>query len=161
MAISWRTARNERSVRSSSMKESPSYQALLQLPVAERIKRMQDPAFRAQVLSEAPSAELLNRLTQFRQRITTSWNRMFPMADPPNYEPEEKDSIAAIAARSNHSPMRATCSGGNPPPASNRASATSSSSVVTCPWPPSALPRWDSSARRPRSGWRNGHGATR
>ena len=82
----------------------PSYQALLQLPVAERIKRMQDPAFRAQVLSEAPSAELLNRLTQFRQRITTSWNRMFPMADPPNYEPEEKDSIAALAARSNHTP---------------------------------------------------------
>ena len=65
---------------------------------------MQDPAFRAQVLSEAPSAELLNRLSQFRQHITTRWNRMFPMADPPNYEPEEKDSIAAIAARSNHSP---------------------------------------------------------
>jgi len=82
----------------------PSYQALLQLPVAERMKRMQDPAFRAQVLSEAPSAELLNRLSQFRQRITTSWSRMFPMADPPNYEPEEKDSIAAMAARSNHSP---------------------------------------------------------
>jgi N-acyl-D-amino-acid deacylase len=82
----------------------PSYQALLQLPVAERIKRMQDPAFRAQVLSEAPSAELLNRLSQFRQRITNGWNRMFPMQDPPNYEPEEKDSIAALAARSNHSP---------------------------------------------------------
>ena len=73
----------------------PSYQALLQLPVAERIQRMQDPAFRAQVLNEAPSAELLNRLSQFRQRITTGWNRMFPMANPPNYEPEEKDSIAA------------------------------------------------------------------
>jgi N-acyl-D-amino-acid deacylase len=82
----------------------PSYQALLQLPVAERIRRMQDPAFRAQVLSEAPSPELLNRLSQFRQRITTGWNRMFPMANPPNYEPEEKDSIAAMAARSNHSP---------------------------------------------------------
>jgi len=82
----------------------PSYQGLLQLPVTERIKRMRDPAFRAQVLSEAPSAELLNRLSQFRQRITNGWNRMFPMADPPNYEPEEKDSIAALAARSNHSP---------------------------------------------------------
>jgi N-acyl-D-amino-acid deacylase len=82
----------------------PSYQALLQLPVAERIKRMQDPAFRAQVLSEAPSAELLKRLSQFRQRITNGWNRMFPMTDPPDYEPEEKDSIAAMAARSNHSP---------------------------------------------------------
>ncbi|MSP01180.1 MAG: D-aminoacylase [Acetobacteraceae bacterium] len=82
----------------------PSYQALLQLPVAERIKRLRDPAFRAQVLNEAPSPELLNRLSQFRQRLTTSWHRMFPMANPPNYEPEEKDSVAAIAARSNHSP---------------------------------------------------------
>ena len=82
----------------------PSYQALLKLPVAERIARMQDPAFRAQVLNEAPSAELLNRLSQFRQKITTSWKRMFPMQDPPNYEPEEKDSVASIAARTNHSP---------------------------------------------------------
>ena len=82
----------------------PSYQALLKLPVDERIKRMQDPAFRAQVLSEAPSEELLGRLTQFRQHIVRRWNRMFPMSNPPNYEPEEKDSIAAIAARTNHSP---------------------------------------------------------
>lgn len=82
----------------------PSWQQMLKLPVAERIRRMQDPAFRAQVLNEAPSPDLLNRLSQFRQRITTSWHRMFPMDDPPNYEPEEKNSIAAIAARSNHSP---------------------------------------------------------
>jgi N-acyl-D-aspartate/D-glutamate deacylase len=47
---------------------------------------------------------LLNRLSQFRQHIVTRWNRMFPMGNPPNYEPEEKDSIAAMAARSNHSP---------------------------------------------------------
>ena len=73
----------------------PSYQALLQLPVAERIRRMQDPAFRAQVLNEAPSAELLNRLSQFRQRITTGWNRMFPMSDPPNYEPAQESSLGA------------------------------------------------------------------
>ena len=59
---------------------------------------------RAQILSEAPSAELIHRLSQFRQRITTSWHRMFPMGDPPNYEPEASDSIAAIAARSNHTP---------------------------------------------------------
>jgi N-acyl-D-amino-acid deacylase len=82
----------------------PSYQALLQLPVAERIRRMQDPALRAQILSEAPSPALLERLTQFRKHIVTSWHRMFPMGDPPNYEPEERDSIAAMAARSNHTP---------------------------------------------------------
>ena len=82
----------------------PSYQALLSLPAEERIRRLQDPAMRARILSEAPSAELINRLTQFRQRITTSWHRMFPMSDPPNYEPEASESIAAIAARSNHTP---------------------------------------------------------
>jgi N-acyl-D-amino-acid deacylase len=82
----------------------PSYQALLQLPVEERVKRMQDPAFRAQVLSEKPSAELLNRLSQFRQHITSRWDRIFPMGDPPNYEPAEDESIGAIARRSNHSP---------------------------------------------------------
>jgi N-acyl-D-aspartate/D-glutamate deacylase len=82
----------------------PSYQALLSLPVAERIKRLQDPAMRQQILSEAPSAELLNRLSQFRQHITNRWDRIFPMGDPPNYEPSENESIAAIAKRSNHSP---------------------------------------------------------
>ena len=82
----------------------PSYQALLQLPVAERIARMQDPAMRRQILSEEPSAELLNRLSQFRQHITKRWDRIFPMSNPPNYEPRADESIAAIAARSNHSP---------------------------------------------------------
>ncbi len=82
----------------------PSYQALLELPVAERMKRLQDPAFRAQVLKEAPSPELLDRLTQFRKFITTAWDRMFPLTDPPNYEPRKEDSIAGIAARSNRTP---------------------------------------------------------
>ena len=82
----------------------PSYQALLQLPVAERIARMQDPAMRRQILSEAPSADLLNRLSQFRQHITKRWDRIFPMGDPPNYEPRADESIDAIAKRSNHSP---------------------------------------------------------
>ena len=65
-----------------------------------------DPALRAQILSEAPSPALLNRLSQFRQHIVDRWHRMFPMGDPPNYEPHEQDSIAAMAARSNHSPTR-------------------------------------------------------
>ncbi|HVY17226.1 MAG TPA: amidohydrolase family protein [Rhodopila sp.] len=82
----------------------PSYQALLKLPVAERMQRLQDPAFRQTVLNEAPSPALLNRLSQFRQHITTRWHRMFPMENPPNYEPEDKDSIAAIAKREGRTP---------------------------------------------------------
>ena len=82
----------------------PSYQALLSLPVSERMKRVQDPAFRAKVLSEKPSPELVGRLTQFRQYITTAWDRMFPLTDPPNYEPRKEESIAGLAAKSNRSP---------------------------------------------------------
>ena len=82
----------------------PSYQALLKLPVEERIRQMQNPALRAQILREAPSEQLVQRLSQFRQHINTRWHRMFPMGDPPNYEPEEKDSVAAIAVREGRTP---------------------------------------------------------
>ena len=82
----------------------PSYQALLRLPAAERLARLQDPAVRAAILNDEPSAELVGRLTQFRQQITTRWDRMFVMGDPPDYEPEAASSIGAMAQRSNHSP---------------------------------------------------------
>ena len=82
----------------------PSYQALLKLPIGERMARMQDPAMRAQILAEAPSAELLDRLSQFRQHIVRRWNRMFKLGDPPDYEPRESDSIAAIAERAGLTP---------------------------------------------------------
>jgi len=82
----------------------PSWQALLKLAPAERVKRMADPAFRAQLLNEKPAPELVHRLSQFRQQITTRWDRMFPMSDPPDYEPEASRSIGAMALRSNQSP---------------------------------------------------------
>jgi N-acyl-D-amino-acid deacylase len=82
----------------------PTYQELLKLPPAERLKRLQDPAVRAAILADRPSDELVNRLSQFRMRITTGWDRMFVMGDPPDYEPEASKSIGAIARRSNHTP---------------------------------------------------------
>ncbi|MBX6373545.1 MAG: amidohydrolase family protein [Acetobacteraceae bacterium] len=82
----------------------PSYQALLKLPIEERMKRLRDPAVRAQVLSEAPSEELVSRLSQFRQHITRRWHRMFILGDPPDYEPRASESIAAIAEREGRTP---------------------------------------------------------
>ena len=82
----------------------PTYQELLKLPPAERLKRLQDPAVRAAILADKPSDELVRRLSQFRMRITTGWDRMFVMGDPPDYEPEASKSIGAIARRSNHTP---------------------------------------------------------
>jgi N-acyl-D-amino-acid deacylase len=82
----------------------PSYQDLLKLPAKERLARLQDPAVRTTILADAPSDELVRRLSQFRMQITTRWDRMFVMGDPPDYEPEASKSIAAMAQRSNHTP---------------------------------------------------------
>ena len=82
----------------------PSYQDLLKLPARERLARLQDPAVRAAILADQPADELVRRLSQFRMQITTRWDRMFPMGDPPDYEPPASSSIAAIAQRSNHTP---------------------------------------------------------
>jgi N-acyl-D-aspartate/D-glutamate deacylase len=81
-----------------------SYQELLKLPAPERLARLHDPVVRAAVLNDEPSVGLVQRLSQFRRQITTRWDRMFVMGDPPDYEPEASSSVAAMAARSNRSP---------------------------------------------------------
>ncbi len=82
----------------------PSYQALLGLPIDERMRRLQDPAMRAAILADRPDEVLLNRLSQFRQHIVRRWHRMFRLGDPPNYEPRASESIAAIAEREGRTP---------------------------------------------------------
>ena len=75
----------------------PSYKKIAQLPFAERIRHLRDPAFRAALLAEAFEG---GRREQRVQR----WDRMFPLGDPPNYEPAPEQSIAAQAMRENRSP---------------------------------------------------------
>ncbi len=82
----------------------PSYQELLQRPATERLQLLRSPTMRAQILGEAPSPERVRVLSQFRQQITTRWDRIFVMGDPPDYEPPESSSIAAIAMREARTP---------------------------------------------------------
>ncbi len=70
----------------------PSYDAIADLPFPERLAALRDPELRARVLSETCADEVL------RRRVSR-WDRIFPMADPPNYEPSPEDSVAALAAR--------------------------------------------------------------
>ena len=73
---------------------TPSYKSIAHLPLPDRVARMRDPAFRAQLLSEdrftGSNFPLLPRL---------SFARMFGFTDPPNYAPPQSASIDAIAAR--------------------------------------------------------------
>ena len=75
----------------------PSWQAIAALPFAEKQKRLRDPAFRAQMLGETFADPAL------KHRLT-NWDAIFPLNDPPDYEPPASNSIAAIAAREGRTP---------------------------------------------------------
>jgi len=77
----------------------PSYQAIAELPLAERVRRLKEPAFRAQLFSEQPGVR--NDLARF---IFAAFHKMFPLGDPPVYEPLPESSIAAHARRSGLTP---------------------------------------------------------
>jgi len=78
---------------------TPSYKSIAHLPLPDRVARMREPAFRAQLLSEDRFAgsnfPLLPRL---------SFARMFGFTDPPNYAPPQSASIDAIAERESRTP---------------------------------------------------------
>jgi N-acyl-D-aspartate/D-glutamate deacylase len=72
----------------------PSYQALAKLPFAERLAALRDPQVRARLLMEDPGEALIPLA-----RLGRRYDFMWPLGDPPNYEPSPNDSIAAEAAR--------------------------------------------------------------
>jgi N-acyl-D-amino-acid deacylase len=82
----------------------PSYREIMGLPIPEQLKRLRDPALRRRILDEKPSQEEVSKLAQFRQLITTRWDKFFIMGDPPDYEPADEMSVATIAAREGRSP---------------------------------------------------------
>jgi N-acyl-D-aspartate/D-glutamate deacylase len=82
----------------------PSYREIMGLPIPEQLKRLRDPALRRKILDEKPSQQEVSKLAQFRQLITTRWDKFFIMGDPPDYEPADEMSVAAIAAREGRPP---------------------------------------------------------
>ena len=70
----------------------PSYKAIADLPLPEKLKIMRDPAYKAKMLAEEgeeghPFAELAKK----------SWHVLFELGNPPQYEPDPSTSIAARA----------------------------------------------------------------
>ncbi len=78
----------------------PSYAAIAALPLAERVRRMRDPGFRARILAEAP-----NHALPIAAYIAASFHKLFPLGDPPDYEPGPEKSVKAIAEREGRSPQ--------------------------------------------------------
>jgi N-acyl-D-aspartate/D-glutamate deacylase len=68
----------------------PSWRAIAALPFAARMQAVRDPALRARLLAEEipdPAA---------RARLNT-WDMIFRLGDPPDYEPHPDTSLGAIA----------------------------------------------------------------
>jgi len=74
---------------------APTYVAMAQRPLAERVARMREPEVRARILQEAAVAPENRRLNT----ITQSFHKQFPISGAAEYEPKPEDSIAGIAQR--------------------------------------------------------------
>lgn len=68
---------------------SSHYNDIESLPLEERVERMRDPDLKAKILADGCSPGLAE--------VTSRFERIFELGDPPNYEPAREDSIAARA----------------------------------------------------------------
>jgi N-acyl-D-aspartate/D-glutamate deacylase len=71
-----------------------TFAAIKNKSLAGKVAAMRDPAFRARFLAETDARQshpLARRVMAFEQ--------IFPLGDPPNYEPAKETSIASVAAR--------------------------------------------------------------
>ncbi len=72
----------------------PTYEALADLPVAERAERMADPAVRAAIVAERPPPGV----PRLRDLMLGSADAVFPSSPVPEYEPDPASSLAAQSA---------------------------------------------------------------
>jgi N-acyl-D-aspartate/D-glutamate deacylase len=77
----------------------PTYRTLRDLPLAERVARLHRPEVRDALLSEQPETDSAIAIA-----LMTRWEQIFPLGDPPDYEPAPATSVAAVAARESRTP---------------------------------------------------------
>jgi N-acyl-D-aspartate/D-glutamate deacylase len=81
--------------------DCPAYQPVAALPFAQRLAALRDPETRRRLLAEATARTSLSR------RVRT-WDRIFPLGDPPDYEPAAERSMGAEARRRGLDPAALT-----------------------------------------------------
>jgi N-acyl-D-aspartate/D-glutamate deacylase len=69
----------------------PAYQEVAELPLGERVRRLREPERRRRILAQEPPRGLAF--------LTGRFDRLFPLGDPPDYEPPAEASVAAQAER--------------------------------------------------------------
>ena len=81
----------------------PSYKTIADLPLAERVAKMKDPAFKKQILSETtdklsgPGSSVPPLADLLMAHIEMVAEKFFQLGDPPDYEQPPERSLAARA----------------------------------------------------------------
>jgi N-acyl-D-aspartate/D-glutamate deacylase len=78
----------------------PTYRAMASLPLAERVARLRDAEVRAALVAEEPATS-----NPIARTLMQRWAQIFPLGDPPDYEPPPSASVAAVAEREGRSPQ--------------------------------------------------------
>ncbi|MET0180362.1 MAG: amidohydrolase family protein [Novosphingobium sp.] len=78
----------------------PSYRAVADLPLAERVERLRDPAVKAAILSEQPidDPQPLNNM------MVNAIDEMFELTDPVDYAPRRENSLVERAKAAGRDP---------------------------------------------------------
>ena len=79
------------------------WRQLAALSPKERLEKLARPETRAAFLAETPDYSKLPM--QAAMMVVAAFHMMFPLGDPPDYEPGPEKSIAAIAAREGRTPQ--------------------------------------------------------
>jgi N-acyl-D-aspartate/D-glutamate deacylase len=78
-----------------------SWKAIAALPLAGKLARLRDPAFRAQILAERPESQ-----APFLTHVLQNFEKMYVLGDPPDYE-QPKDRAVGAQARARGVPAHA------------------------------------------------------
>ena len=82
----------------------PTYLAMKDQPLAERVEQLRKPEVREKILAEE-SAFPIPQMKVVMSMIENGIDKIFRLGDPPNYEPEPSESLQAIAAREGRDPF--------------------------------------------------------
>jgi N-acyl-D-aspartate/D-glutamate deacylase len=69
------------------------------------VVKLRDPEIRRKILSESPPVDADPRMAVVTTLIANGLHKIFPLGDPPDYEPAPERSIAAIAGREGRDPF--------------------------------------------------------
>jgi N-acyl-D-amino-acid deacylase len=80
--------------------DCPTYKTIAHLPLAERVKELRKPEIRAKIIAEEPDDALMP-LTA----LTRWFDLMYPISEPPNYEPDPATNVVLTAQREGKTPQ--------------------------------------------------------